>query len=87
MATQTIQHSVEDIARLGKEIYEQRIRPFVETENVGRVVAIDVCTGEYELGDSALDTTIRLRSRLLEAEIWLIRVGHLAYRYIRSAAG
>ena len=35
----------EDAVRLGKEIYERDIRPQVEADHFGEVVAIDVETG------------------------------------------
>ncbi len=48
--------SSEEIERRGKELYEKGIRARVETpENIGKLVSIDVETGDYEIGD---DTTI-----------------------------
>ena len=42
--------SNEEIARQGEEIYENRLRDALETdENIGKVVVIDVETGDYEL--------------------------------------
>ncbi len=83
MAVQLTQYSAEEVAQRGQEIYERDIRSQVEADNFGKVVAIDVRTGEYELGDDAITTTSRLRLCHPEAEIWLVRVGHLSYRYIR----
>ena len=78
-------YSKEEFARRGTEIYERDIRPQVEADNFGKVVAIDVRTGAYELGDDAISTTSRLRLQHPEAEIWLVRVGHSTYRYIRRS--
>ena len=85
MAVQLTQYSAEELAQRGQEIYERDIRSKVEADNFGKVVAIDVRTGEYELGEDAITTTSRLRLRHPEAEIWLVRVGHLTYRYIRRS--
>ena len=85
MAVQLTQYSAEEVAQRGQEIYERDIRPQVEGDNFGKVVAIDVRTGAYELGDDAISTTSRLRLQHPEAEIWLVRVGHLTYRYIRRS--
>ena len=37
----------EELARRGDELYEQEIRPQVERANEGRILAIDVDTGDY----------------------------------------
>jgi hypothetical protein len=83
MAVQVNPFSAQEIAERGKAIYEQEIRGQVEPGNHGKVVAIDVRSGAYELGDDAISTTSRLRLRYPHAEVWLVRVGHLAYRNIR----
>ena len=63
-------------ARLGTEIYEQRIRPQVESGNQGRIVAIDVETGEFEIADQTLEAAERLLARCPDAQIWFVRIGH-----------
>lgn len=78
MATAVSEYTAEEVARLGDEIYERDIRPLVEAGNEGKVVAIDVRTGAYELADDVLTSGIRLRERLPEAEIWFVRIGHPA---------
>lgn len=78
MAVATLQFTKEEIVRRGKEIYEADIRSIVEADNKGRVVAIDVLTGEFELADDALTSAGKLRARLPEATIFLTRVGYPA---------
>ena len=41
----------EETARLGDEIYERDIRRQVEADHHGAVVAIDVDTGSWAIGD------------------------------------
>ena len=53
-------YSPEEHARLGKSIYEERIRPLVDPAERGRIVAIDVETADYELADDTLTATDRL---------------------------
>ena len=53
----------EEIARLGKEIYERDIRSKVEADHHGKVVAIDVDTGQWAMGDNAIAATDRLREK------------------------
>ncbi|MGE0884357.1 MAG: hypothetical protein AB7P14_12495 [Blastocatellales bacterium] len=76
MAVTALQSTKEEVVRRGKEIYEADIRSLIEAGNEGRVVAIDVLTGEFELADDALTSTGQLRARLPEAEIFFMRVGY-----------
>ena len=68
--------SPEEISRLGDEIYEREIRPKVESSHYGKVVAIDVNSGEYEIADNVLLAARALRARVPGAEVWCVRVGH-----------
>jgi hypothetical protein len=47
--------SPEEVARRGKELYAKIIRAQVETaENIGKIVSIDIETGEYAVGEDLL---------------------------------
>ena len=87
MAVQTTQYAAAEIAARGNEIYEHDIRPRVETGNFGKVVAIDIHTGDYEVADDVLTSARRLRLRQPDAEIWFVRIGHRALHHIRFFAG
>jgi len=66
----------EDVAQRGKDLYDEQIRAQVETaENIGKIVATDVETGDYEIGDDLLATSLRLKSRHPSAEMWAERIG------------
>ena len=68
--------SSEEIAQRGKEIYKNRIRPQVETAgNIGKIISIDVETGEYEIGDDLVVTCLRLQAKHPGAAIWTERIG------------
>ncbi len=75
---------VKEIAILGDEIYERDIRPQVEPEHVGEVIAIDVDSGDYALAGSASIAAKRLREQRPDAQVWLMRVG---YETLRSFGG
>lgn len=67
----------EEIIRRGKELYEKNIRPQVETEeNIGKLISINVETGEYEIGDDLLVTSRRLQAKQADAAIWAERIGY-----------
>jgi hypothetical protein len=75
----------EEVADRGKELYEMQVRSQVETDHVGRVVAIDVETGEFAIGDNSLNASDILLARLPDAQIWFTRVGHRAVHRIGYA--
>ena len=70
--------SREETARLWKEIYERDIRHLVEADHHGEVVAIDVGSGSYALGNNAIVASEGLRGQHPDAQVWLMRVGHRA---------
>jgi hypothetical protein len=43
----------QEIVRLGKERYEREIRPLVEVQHRGKLLAIDILTGDYEVDSQA----------------------------------
>lgn len=68
--------SGEEITRRGKELYEKSIRPQVETaENIGKIISINVETGEYEIGDDLVVTSRQLQAKQADAAIWAGRIG------------
>ncbi len=69
-----------EIARLGQEIYLRDIRSKVETAHQGRVVAIDVDTGDWAMDDDALAAADALRERRPAPDIWVVKVGHPTLR-------
>ncbi len=68
--------SDEEITQRGKELYKNNIRPQIETaENIGKIVSINVETGEYEIGDDLLLTSLKLRAKQADAALWTERIG------------
>jgi predicted ATP-dependent Lon-type protease len=66
----------EEITQRGKELYQNAIRPKVETpENIGKIISINVETGEYEIDDDLLVTSLRLRTKQADAALWTERIG------------
>lgn len=67
-----------EISALGKLIYRQKIRPLMTEKDIGRFVYVDVYSGEYEIAESMLDATHKLRKRVPETCGYMIRVGYSA---------
>ena len=71
-------YSKEEFARRGTELYEHKVRPLVEKGNHGRIVIIDIETGNYELGDDPLLVAQSMIAQRPDAQLWCLRIGHRA---------
>ena len=78
MAVRQRRYSKEELARRGQELYESSIRQQVESDNIGKIVAIDIETGAFEVADHVLPATNKLFTRYPDAQPWVIRIGHRA---------
>lgn len=75
-------YSKEEFAKRGNEIYQAQIKERVEKENYGRVVAIDIETAVFELGEQPMTAVNKLYQKYPDAQPWVIRIGHDAvYRF------
>lgn len=71
--------SGDEIGRRGQEIYEIRLRTLLETEeNIGRIVSIDIESGDYEVADDLLIAGRRLQQRHPDALMYGKRIGYNA---------
>ena len=75
MTVRQPRYSKEEFARRGNEIYERHIRPQVEAGNHGKIVAIDIETGAYEMAEDVLTASDRLLARYPDAQVWFVRIG------------
>jgi peptide subunit release factor RF-3 len=78
MTVRQPRYSKEEFAQRGDEIYESQVRSQVEEGNLGKIVAIDIETGTFEVADEILTATNRLFDRLPDAQPWIVRIGHRA---------
>ena len=78
MTVRRPRYSKEEYARRGNEIYQRQVKPRVEGGNQGKIVAIDIDTGAFELADDTLTASDRLLTRYPDAQIWLVRIGYRA---------
>jgi hypothetical protein len=76
MNTQPLRYSKEEFAQRGNGIYETQVRSQVEAGNHGKIVAIDIETGAFELAKDTITASDRLLESHPEAQIWCIRIGH-----------
>ena len=78
MTVRQPRYSKEEFARRGHEIYESQVRSQIEEGNQGRIVAIDIETGAFEVADDSLTAAKQLLVRFPDAQIFGIRIGHRA---------
>ncbi len=79
------QHTPEELARLGTEVFDRQVRPRLRPEDNGKFVAIAIDTEDYEIDEDDYAAVTRLRSRRPAADVWLGRIGQrAAYRMRRE---
>jgi hypothetical protein len=78
MAVRQPRYSKEEFARRGDEIYESQVRQQIEDGNHGKIVAIDIETGAFELADDTMAATRQLYERVPDAQPWVVRIGYRA---------
>ncbi len=67
----------EEVRRLGQELYEKQIRAVVETEeNIGKLISIDVETGDYAIGDDPIINGDTLFAKHPGAALYGARIGY-----------
>lgn len=75
MASTKRRYSKEEFASRGDSIYASAVKPQLKPDDAGRFVALDIETSEFEIDDDELTACERLRARLPNAQIWMVRVG------------
>ncbi|NJM48992.1 MAG: hypothetical protein HC860_24850 [Alkalinema sp. RU_4_3] len=83
MAVRKPRYSKEEFAQRGNALYESAIRQQVEdgirqqveASNEGKILAIDIETGEFEVDETPTSATKRLFERQPDAEPWTLRIG------------
>jgi hypothetical protein len=79
----------EEVGRLANDLYDKRLRAQVETEgNIGKIIVIDVETGNYEIDADGLVAGSRIREKHPELNpraLFAIRIGFNAVFAIGGA--
>ncbi|MBJ7901040.1 MAG: hypothetical protein GC158_14245 [Cyanobacteria bacterium RI_101] len=74
---QAILFSAEEVAKRAYQLYEKGIRKKVETEeNIGKMVVINVETGDYEIDQTGLQAAKNLQKKSPYARLFGIRIGY-----------
>src|SRR5947209_18548859 len=70
MSVHTPNRDLEELARLGDEVFDQKVRPLLRPEDDGKFVALDLRTGAFEVDEDDFAAVSRLRQRDPVAEVW-----------------
>jgi hypothetical protein len=72
-------YSNDEIGDRGEELYEHSLRSIVETEeNIGKIINIDIETGDYEIDADLIASGRRLQARRPNAAMYGKRIGYNA---------
>ncbi|MEX2140716.1 MAG: hypothetical protein WD894_15750 [Pirellulales bacterium] len=71
----TTHYAPGEVVRRGQDLYERNIRARVEPENKGKMLAIDVDSGEYSLADDSLTALDQIKAKSPDASVYILRVG------------
>ena len=68
--------SSEEIAQRGEGIYDRNIRAQVQDSYEGKILVINIETGEYEIADTTLQGADRLLAKHSDAPLYSLRIGY-----------
>lgn len=75
-------YSKEEFSQRGDLIYQTQIRSQVEAGNHGKIVAIDIETGAFEVADDTMTATRKFREQFPDSQTWVVRIGyHAVHRF------
>jgi len=66
----------EDVITIGKAIYERDVLPHMTPADKGKMVVIDVYSGDYEIDRDSIAAGLRLKRRQPDAFFYIGRVGY-----------
>ncbi|NEO54907.1 MAG: hypothetical protein F6K54_18600 [Okeania sp. SIO3B5] len=74
---ETLLLSYEEVAKIAKQLYQNSIRAAVEIpENIGKMVIIDIETGDYSVDKDGLKAADYLYEKNPLARLFGIRIGY-----------
>jgi hypothetical protein len=81
-------YTLEEIVERGKAIYARDIERTMTPADKGKMVVIDIETGEYEIDESDYAATKRMLAKRADAALYGARVGYpTAYHLLGMTSG
>jgi hypothetical protein len=76
-------YTKEQVCEMGERIYTEKLREIVETpENIGKIILIEVQSGDYVVAATSIQASQLLREKHPEGEFCALRIGYLAVETI-----
>jgi hypothetical protein len=79
-------YSKTEFVERGDKLYEEVVAPRLKAEDKGKFAAIDIETGDYEVAEDDMDASLRLRQRIPDAQVWMVRIGSKYVHHFGGAA-
>jgi len=77
-AVDTSPAALNELDQRAQAIYDQ-IRSQIENRaNIGKIIVIDVDSGDYEIDDRGIEASRRLRNRHPHGNLYALRIGYTA---------
>ena len=76
-----------EVSRRGEEIYEREIRGLVEKDQMGKILVIDIESGEYEIDADPIAAGHRAHANHPDGVFYAIRIGYPAFAKVGGAWG
>ena len=70
-----IEYSPQDVVRIGQEMYDQKIKSQVEPDHLGKMLVLDIESGDYEIAAEDIIAYDALKARRPDAVTYLVRIG------------
>ena len=84
MSNDSVSSAVSRLGRRAQELYG-RLRPEVETpENIGKLIVMEIDSGDYEIDEKGIESSHRLEIRHPNATLYALRIG---YRAVETLGG
>ncbi len=74
----TTRPSADDVCKIGEILYQKHIRATDERDNRGKMLLLDIDSGEYEIDENGREAALRLLKRKPGANLYGLRIGYLA---------
>ncbi len=68
-------YTMDEVCDRGEQIYKNHIKRFVEPQENGKFIVIDIESGDYEIDEEELEAFDRLKIRRPVAETFMTRIG------------
>jgi hypothetical protein len=71
------------LAKKGKEYYEQHLKDRLEKEYRGKIIAIDIDSGDYFFGETVSEAVSEGRQKYPGKVFYAVRIGYKAVHFHR----